>query len=57
MTRKLLREMWVLGVAYAPVLNVRMYNTREKGYLFHTDFNDSEWAVLAMSRGSGSEGR
>ena len=42
MTRKLLREMWVLGVAYAPALNVRMYSTREKGYLFHTDFNDSD---------------
>ena len=40
--RKQLREMWVLGVAYAPALNVRMYSTREKGYLFHSEFNDSD---------------
>ena len=42
LTRKQLREMFVLGVAYAPALNVRMYSTREKGYLFHSEFNDSD---------------
>jgi hypothetical protein len=42
LSRKQLREMWVLGVAYAPALNVRMYSTREKGYLFHSEFNDSD---------------
>jgi hypothetical protein len=42
MSRKQLREMWVLGVAYAPALNVRMYSTRVKEYLFHSEFNDSD---------------
>ena len=42
MTRKQLGEMWVLGVAYAPALNIRMYSKREKGYLFHTECNDSD---------------
>jgi hypothetical protein len=42
LSRKQLREMWVLGVAYTPALNVRMYSTREKEYLFHSEFNDSD---------------
>jgi hypothetical protein len=42
MTRKQLCEMWVLGVAYAPAANVRMYGTRDQGYLFHNDFNDTD---------------
>jgi hypothetical protein len=42
MTRKQLVELWVLGVSYAPALNVRMYATRDKGYLFHNDFNDTD---------------
>jgi hypothetical protein len=42
MTRKQLGAMWVLGVAYAPALNIRMYSKREKGYLFHTECNDSD---------------
>jgi hypothetical protein len=40
--RFLRKQMWVLGVAYAPALNVRMYSTRVKGYLFHSEFNDSD---------------
>ena len=42
MTRKQLGEMWVLGVAYAPALNIRMYSKRVKGYLFQTECNDSD---------------
>jgi hypothetical protein len=42
MTRKQLGEMWVLGVAYAPAVNIRMYSSREKGYLFHSEFNDTD---------------
>ena len=42
LSRRQLREMWVLGVAYAPAVNVRMYSTRDKGYLFHSEFNDSD---------------
>jgi len=42
MTRKQLCEMWVLGVAYAPAANVRMYGTRDQGFLFHNDFNDAD---------------
>ena len=42
MSRKQLGEMYVQGVAYAPARNIRMYSTREKGYLFHTDWNDSD---------------
>jgi hypothetical protein len=41
MTRKQLGEMWVLGVAYAPAKNIRMYSSRQKGYLFHSEFNDT----------------
>jgi hypothetical protein len=42
MTRKQLVEIWVLGVSYAPAANVRMYGKRAQGYLFHTDFNDTD---------------
>ena len=42
MTRKQLYEMWVLEVAYAPAANVRMYGTRDQGYFFHNDFNDTD---------------
>ena len=42
LSRRQLREMWVLGVAYAPAVNVRMYSTRDKGYLFHSEFIDSD---------------
>jgi hypothetical protein len=37
-------ETWVLvlGVAYAPALDVRKQSKREKGYLFHTDINDAD---------------
>ena len=42
MSRKQLRETWVLGVAYAPALVIRKYSTREKGYLFHTEFNETD---------------
>ncbi len=41
-TSKQLRETWVLGMAYAPSLDVGKYSTREKGYLFHTDSNDTD---------------
>ena len=40
MSRKQLRATWVLGVAYAPALDIRKQSRREKGYLFHND--DSE---------------
>lgn len=42
MTRKQLRETWVLGVAYAPALDVRKQSRREKGYLFHTEVSDTD---------------
>ena len=42
LTRKQLGEMYVQGVAYAPARNIRMYSKREKGYLFHRDYNDSD---------------
>ncbi len=42
MSRKQLGEMYVQGVAYAPARNIRMYSKQEKGYLFHTDYNDSD---------------
>ena len=42
LSRKQLGEMWVQGVAYAPALNVRMHSSREKGYLFHTKFNEAD---------------
>ena len=39
-TLKQRKEVWVLGVAYAPALHVRKFDKSEqrKGYLFHTDF-------------------
>ena len=40
MSRNQLRATWVLGVAYAPALDIRKQSRREKGYLFHND--DSE---------------
>ncbi len=42
MSKKQRRETWVLGVAYAPALDVRKQSKREKGYLFHTDMNDTD---------------
>lgn len=42
MTRKQLRATWVLGVAYAPALDVRKQSRREKGYLFHTEVSDTD---------------
>jgi hypothetical protein len=42
LSQRQLREMWVLGVAYAPPVNVRMYSTQDKVYLFHSEFNDSD---------------
>jgi hypothetical protein len=42
MMRKQLRETWVLGVAYAPALDIRKQSRREKGYLFHTEVNDTD---------------
>jgi len=42
LSRRQLREKWVLGVAYAPAVNVRMYSTRDKGYLFHSECNDAD---------------
>ena len=40
MSGKQLRATWVLGVAYAPALDVRKQSKRQKGYLFHQDCND-----------------
>ena len=42
MSRKQLRATWVLGVAYAPALDVRKQSRREKGYLFHSDESDTD---------------
>ena len=42
MSRKQMRETWVLGVAYAPALDIRKQSRREKGYIFHTDVNDTD---------------
>jgi hypothetical protein len=41
---KVKKEVWVCGVAYAPALHVRKFNTKEqsKGYLFHTNFDDGD---------------
>lgn len=43
-TNKAKNEVWVRGVAYAPALHVRKFNTKEhrKGYLFHTAFDDGD---------------
>ena len=40
MSRNQLGATWVLGVAYAPAIDIRKQSRREKGYLFHTDVND-----------------
>ncbi len=52
MSKKQLRATWVLGVAYAPALDVRKQSRREKGYLFHNSYNFSgnaqrlyEWII------------
>jgi len=42
MSRKQLLQTWVLGVAYAPAIDIRKHSRREKGYLFHTEFNDTD---------------
>ena len=42
MSRKQLLETWVLGVAYAPASEIRKWSKREKGYLFHTEVNDTD---------------
>ena len=39
-SRKQLCATWVLGVAYAPAIDIRKQSRREKGYLFHSDVND-----------------
>ena len=43
-TQRQKKEVWVRGVAYAPALHVRKFNTVEqrKGYLFHSEFNDGD---------------
>ena len=43
-TKKVKKEVWVCGVAYAPALHVRKFNRKEhrKGYLFHTAFDDGD---------------
>ena len=43
-TQRQKNEVWVRGVAYAPALHVRKFNTVEqrKGYLFHSEFNDGD---------------
>ena len=42
MSKKQLHETWVLWVAYAPAIVIRKWSRRETGYLFHTEFNDSD---------------
>ncbi len=42
MSRKKLHATWVLGVAFAPALEVRKQSRREKGYLFHSDASDTD---------------
>ncbi len=43
-TIKQKKEVWVRGVAYAPVLHVRKFDKAEqrKGYLFHSAFQDGD---------------
>jgi hypothetical protein len=35
-------EIWVLGVCYVPVMYVRKFSKRVKGYMFHTELNDED---------------
>jgi hypothetical protein len=35
-------EIWVLGVCYVPVMYVRKFSKRVKGYMFHTELNDDD---------------
>ncbi len=35
-------EIWVLGVCYVPVMYVRKFSKRLKGYMFHTELNDDD---------------
>jgi hypothetical protein len=42
MSRNQLGATWVLGVAYAPAIDIRKQSRREKGYLFHSDVNDGD---------------
>jgi hypothetical protein len=45
LSRKQLGATWVLGVAYAPAIDIRKQSRREKGYLFHTDANNVDARV------------
>jgi hypothetical protein len=36
------KEIWVLGVCYVPVMYVRKFSKRAKGYMFHTELNDDD---------------
>ena len=44
MNEKELDKVWVHGRAYAPALHVRKWSLNEmrKGYLFHSECNDSD---------------
>ena len=35
-------EIWVLGVCYVPVMYIRKFSKRIKGYMFHTELNDED---------------
>ena len=42
MSDTLRNEIWVLGVCYVPVINIRKFSKRLKGYMFHTELNDDD---------------
>ena len=52
-TLKQRKEVWVLGLAYAPALHVRKFDKAEqrKGYLFHTDFQDGDGDTALFGKG------
>jgi hypothetical protein len=51
-TTKEKKEVWVRGVAYAPALHVRIFDKGEqqKGYLFHTAFQDGDGDVALFGK-------
>jgi hypothetical protein len=42
MTDKMRRSVWVQGICHLPAEHVRKFSRRNKGYMFHTELNDSD---------------
>jgi hypothetical protein len=42
MTDKMRRSIWVQGICHLPAEHVRKFSRRNKGYMFHTELNDSD---------------